>query len=226
MTARPLHFSRAVPAANTALADRVGILRRTKVALRTELSELGLVSEPAPYLRGLFTLAMARAAIPVSSRRDPGVLRCPQVTRTARCPPSPFPFQVHRLGHRLQAGVRVAAQDIQAVVEMVEHQAGRNRTAEVLPGNPVNAPVPVIRRTAADTAVPRATCRAAPDPVAVNVGEFVKQPVDDWPSRVDPWHACSLYQALAIRKKSAMRHLLFLAVHDLGVPDPLSRRMT
>lgn len=203
MTAGLLNFPGAVPATKTeaASANRIRVLRGTQMALRAAVGELCLLSESPPLPSSTVPVAVALTAVTVSSRCNPRILRRPQVPGPACRPPSPFPFQVHRLGDRFQAGERVAAQDAQAVVKVVEHQARRDRPAEVLPGCPVHAEPLVVRRAAADLTVPGAANRAAPDPVAADVSELIENPVDNRPSRVDPWHANSLHQALVMSSR-------------------------
>jgi hypothetical protein len=141
---------------------------------------------------------MADLAFPAVGRH-PGGLRRIQVPGVAGDPALGLPPAVNGLGHRVETGVRIAAQDVQAVIQVIEHETWRDRSPEVLPGNPVHEQHPALATTLRDLAVPGTARRPAPDPVTADIRELVENPVYHRPPGVDTRHAYIVPTALAVR---------------------------
>lgn len=133
------------------------------------------------------SLGVAGATV-AAVRTEARVLRGVLVAAVAGSPSRCLSTPVLSLGDGLKVR-RVAAQDRQALVGVVEHQPVGDRPLVMGPDRPVHRHHAAVAPTSGDVTVPGTSRRSGPDPVTVAVDDLVHDPVDDRPSRVRPRHA-------------------------------------
>lgn len=199
-----------------------GVLRRTSVAAGALIRVLNPPRSSSTLTRCTLAVGMAPAATPVPTI-GVRVLRRVRVTVPATPGAGRASSLVLGVRDRFQAVERVATQDPQTRVQVVELQTVRDRAAEVLPHGAVYGDVAAVVPALADVAVAGTTHRAGPYPVAIDVVDVIENAVDEGTACVDPGHAPTIRPTRAV-SPTAGRHALFAAVHNCRYPDPLSAR--
>lgn len=189
-----------------------GVLRRAQMPA---VAPLFVVRPSLPNAPQPLAVGVAGAAFPAVAAVE-GVLRRVPMSRVAGRAALGLASSVLGLGDRLEV-VRVAAEDPQAPVSVVEHETVRDGAAQVLPDHAMHEQVASVGT--ADLPIAGAADRPGPQPMTAVLLDAVHDAIERRASGVDACHLRSLHPARA----QAARHALY-AVHCGYTTDPLSTK--